>query len=69
VKGYGDTHERGRDRFNELMRVLPDLAGLPDPEKRLAELRKAANADDTGAALRQAIAALRPEPAAVEHGR
>jgi indolepyruvate ferredoxin oxidoreductase beta subunit len=69
VKGYGDTHERGRERFNDLMRALPDLAGLPDPAERLAELRKAANADDTGAALKQAIAALRPEPARADHSR
>jgi indolepyruvate ferredoxin oxidoreductase beta subunit len=69
VKGYGDTHERGRDRFNDLMAVLPGLAGLPDAAERLAGLRKAANADDTGAALKQAIAALRPEPARADHGR
>jgi indolepyruvate ferredoxin oxidoreductase beta subunit len=69
VKGYGDTHERGRDRFNDLMAVLPGLAGRPDAAERLAGLRKAANADDTGAALKQAIAALRPEPARADHGR
>jgi indolepyruvate ferredoxin oxidoreductase beta subunit len=64
VKGYGDTHERGRARFGELMAVLPDLTGHADAVGRLASLRKAANADDTGAALKAAIDTLRREPAA-----
>jgi indolepyruvate ferredoxin oxidoreductase beta subunit len=63
VKGYGDTHERGRARFDELMAALPDLAARADAAGRLAGLRKAANSDDTGAALKTAIDALRREPA------
>jgi len=63
VKGYGDTHERGRARFETLMGLLPTLAQRPDGAAQLATLRKAANADDTGAALQTAIAAMK-EPVA-----
>ena len=63
VKGYGDTHERGGARFDELMRVLPELTGRADAPRQLARLRKAANADETGLALTAAIAALRSEQA------
>jgi indolepyruvate ferredoxin oxidoreductase beta subunit len=57
VKGYGDTHERGRARFDTLMGLLPALAARPNGAAQLAALRKAANADDTGAALAKAIKA------------
>jgi indolepyruvate ferredoxin oxidoreductase beta subunit len=57
VKGYGDTHERGRARFDTLMGLLPALAARSDGAAQLAALRKAANADDTGAALAKAIEA------------
>jgi indolepyruvate ferredoxin oxidoreductase beta subunit len=63
VKGYGDTHERGRARFDTLMGLLPSLSQRADGAAQLAALRKAANADDTGAALNAAIAALK-EPVA-----
>ena len=55
VKGYGDTHGRGRARFDTLMGLLPALAQRPDGATILARLRKAANADDTGVALNAAI--------------
>ena len=55
VKGYGDTHERGRARFETLMGLLPALSARADGPAQLAALRKAANADDTGAALSAAI--------------
>jgi indolepyruvate ferredoxin oxidoreductase, beta subunit len=58
VKGYGDTHERGRARFETLMGLLPALAQRPDGAEQLAGLRKAANADDTGAALNSAIGGM-----------
>ena len=58
VRGYGDTHERGRERFDALMRVLPQVSTLPDAAARFAALRKAAQADDTGAALDRAIGQL-----------
>jgi len=63
VKGYGDTHERGRARFETLMGLLPVLSQRSDGATQLAALRKAANADDTGAALNAAIAAMK-EPVA-----
>jgi indolepyruvate ferredoxin oxidoreductase beta subunit len=58
VKGYGDTHERGRARYEALIALLPVLSQRPDGAAQLAELRKAANADDTGVALNAAIAAM-----------
>jgi indolepyruvate ferredoxin oxidoreductase beta subunit len=63
VKGYGDTHERGRARYETLIALLPVLSQRPDGAAQLAALRKAANADDTGAALNAAIAAMK-EPVA-----
>jgi len=58
VRGYGDTHERGRERFDALMAVLPQVAGLPDAAARFAALCKAAQADESGAELNRAIGAL-----------
>jgi indolepyruvate ferredoxin oxidoreductase beta subunit len=58
VKGYGDTHERGRARFDALMGLLPALAQRADGAAILARLRKAANADDTGVALDAAIKSI-----------
>jgi indolepyruvate ferredoxin oxidoreductase beta subunit len=66
VKGYGDTHERGRARFDTLMGILPQLAARRDAAATLARLRKAANADDTGAALAAAINELQALPQAAE---
>jgi indolepyruvate ferredoxin oxidoreductase, beta subunit len=64
VKGYGDTHERGRARFETLMGLLPALSQHPDGPAQLAALRKAANADDTGATLNAAIAKMKEPQAA-----
>jgi indolepyruvate ferredoxin oxidoreductase beta subunit len=58
VRGYGDTHERGRERFDALMAVLPQAMSLPDAAARFAALRKAANADESAAELTRAIGAL-----------
>jgi indolepyruvate ferredoxin oxidoreductase beta subunit len=66
VKGYSDTHERGRERYATLMQLLPRLMELPDAAATLAKLRKAALADDTGAALSAAIKDLRPLAQAAE---
>jgi indolepyruvate ferredoxin oxidoreductase beta subunit len=65
VKGYSDTHERGRKNFETLMALLPDLNG-PDAAAKLASLRKAALADDTGAALSAAVKQVRPLSQAAE---
>jgi indolepyruvate ferredoxin oxidoreductase beta subunit len=66
VKGYSDTHERGRRNYDALMRMLPQIMETPDPAATLARLRKAALADDTGTALNLAIKDLRPLPQAAE---
>jgi hypothetical protein len=41
-----------------LIKTLPQLIGRQDGAAKLAALRKAANADDSGAALAAAIAEL-----------
>ncbi len=66
VKGYSDTHERGRERYDTLMQMLPQIMETPDPAATLAALRKAALADDTGAALSDAIKHVRPLQVAAE---
>src|SRR4029079_3380471 len=69
VKGYSDTHERGRQRYDTLMQMLPRIMETPDPAAALAALRKAALADDAGTALNVAIRELRPLPQAAEYLR
>jgi len=66
VKGYSDTHERGRERYATLMQLLPRIAEMPDAAATLAKLRKAALADDTGKALDAAIREMRPLAQAAE---
>jgi len=59
VKGYGDTHERGAANYRTILSLLDHVAARPEAAKRLAELRKAAVADDSGAALKEAVGRLR----------
>jgi len=66
VKGYGDTHERGRGRFDTLMQMLPQIAASDDPAGTLATLRKAALADESGAAFSAAIKQMPAPPQAAE---
>jgi indolepyruvate ferredoxin oxidoreductase beta subunit len=58
VKGYGDTHTRGRKSFDALMTSLPRLARVDDPAATLKKLREAALADDTGEKLAEALRGL-----------
>jgi indolepyruvate ferredoxin oxidoreductase beta subunit len=58
VKGYGETIERGRERFAAIMALLPEIAARPEAAAIVAALRQAANADDTGAALAARIGQL-----------
>jgi indolepyruvate ferredoxin oxidoreductase beta subunit len=58
VKGYGDTHARGSASYATIAGLVDRVAALPEPAKRLAELRKAALADDTGARLKEEVARL-----------
>ncbi|HEY2823709.1 MAG TPA: indolepyruvate oxidoreductase subunit beta family protein [Candidatus Acidoferrum sp.] len=60
VKGYGDTHIRGRKSFDTLMSTLPKLVHSSDSARILKICRDAALADDTGDKL---TAALRELPA------
>ena len=55
VKGYGDTHVRGRQSFDSVMRVLPKLRRMDNAAAWLKKLREAALADDTGQALAEAL--------------
>lgn len=58
VKGYGDTHERGRRNYDLILANLPRLDGRAEAAAKLTALRQAALADDTGAKLAAAIANL-----------
>ncbi len=58
VRGYGDTHARGRERFDALLCALPQLSHSPDAAATFAALRKAAQADESGAQLTRAIEQL-----------
>ena len=53
IKGYGDTFDRGLRNFLTLTNLAPGLAA-----RQLCELRRAALADDNGAALAAAVSAL-----------
>lgn len=66
VKGYSDTHERGKARYETLIEMLPQIMETADPAATLARLRKAALTDDTGAALTAALKELRPISQAAE---
>lgn len=58
VKGYGQTHANGMKNFTTMMAVIPQLSARADGAERLAGLRKAALADEHGAQLQAAVAAL-----------
>jgi indolepyruvate ferredoxin oxidoreductase beta subunit len=45
VKGYGETHERGAERFDAVMRAVPELRAHDDAAVRLRALREAALAE------------------------
>jgi len=51
IKGYGDTHERGMDRFNHIMALLPQLVGKTDAALLVRRLRDAAMKDEEGHAF------------------
>lgn len=58
VKGYGDTHLRGRKNFELLVAVLPRLRPMKDSSQHLKKLREAALADDTSQKLTEALREL-----------
>ena len=51
VKGYGDTHERGKANFDLIMEALDSLCNRPDAATKIRELRDAALADEQGETL------------------
>jgi indolepyruvate ferredoxin oxidoreductase beta subunit len=69
VKGYSDTHARGRSKFDRLVSSVPQLVGRPDSAGWLRRLRLAALADEDGKMLEGALQTLRMafEPEAREN--
>jgi indolepyruvate ferredoxin oxidoreductase, beta subunit len=67
VKGYGDTHERGRAKYDRLAGLLPRLRDVPDPARQLGLLAKAALAEEGSAILETAICALPMELGSFRH--
>lgn len=58
VKGYGETHDRGRRNFLTLVGQLEFLAARSDGAALLSRLQEAALADEEGHSLAREIAAL-----------
>jgi indolepyruvate ferredoxin oxidoreductase beta subunit len=58
VKGYGDTHLRGRRNFDTVLRTLPKLRRMPHAAENLKKLREAALADDTSDKFNQVLLGL-----------
>lgn len=59
VKGYGDTHVRGRHNFAVILANLPQLVGEEQGPTILRELHDAALRDDEGLALGRAMQSIR----------
>jgi indolepyruvate ferredoxin oxidoreductase beta subunit len=62
VRGYGDTHARGRAKFAKLTALASGLAGRPDSAAAMQTLRMAALVEESEAALDQAIRQLPSAP-------
>jgi indolepyruvate ferredoxin oxidoreductase, beta subunit len=58
VKGYGETHVRGRKHFDEIFTALPKLDRAENAAASLKKLREAALADDSGQKLADALREL-----------
>lgn len=58
-KGYGATHAHGVESFTILMEQAEALRGDPMAAERLADLRKAATADEDGTTLRNSLSGTR----------
>lgn len=55
LRGYGDTHARGRLNFDALRGAVPGLVGRADAQARLKRLNEAALADESGERLQAAL--------------
>ncbi len=58
VKGYGETHERGRERYETVIAMLPTLIASGNATRDVATLRKAAAMDESGEAFKKAVAGI-----------
>lgn len=61
VKGYGSTHERGREILAHILENVADNPALGSDDARadaVAETRRSATADEAGSALDRTLAAL-----------
>ncbi|MHB2167353.1 indolepyruvate oxidoreductase subunit beta family protein [Alsobacter sp. R-9] len=58
VKGYGDTHARGKANYERIVTLLGSVAAQPQPARALAELRGAALADESGGKLAETVGRL-----------
>ena len=55
LRGYGETHARGRDNFDAMMAAVPGLVERADAQLRLKRLCEAALADESGQRLQAAL--------------
>ena len=55
IKGYSDTHERGRSKFDRVLSAVPLLEPREDGGQWLKRLREAALLDEEGNALDGAL--------------
>ncbi len=58
VKGYGDTHARGKARYEGLMKTAAKITGHADAAANLAALRKLASQDENNTVFDAALAAM-----------
>jgi len=58
IKGYSDTHARGRGKYDRVVGALPLLAGRADAADWVRRLRDAALADEDGKMLDGALATI-----------
>jgi indolepyruvate ferredoxin oxidoreductase beta subunit len=66
VKGYGDTHQRGRKRYAAIIACARRMQPGPDAAAHIAMLRRAALDDETGAKLDAMLAHMAPGTAQPE---
>jgi indolepyruvate ferredoxin oxidoreductase beta subunit len=59
IKGYSDTHARGKSKFDRVMQALALVEGRPDAADWARRLREAALADEEGKALDGAVLTIR----------
>ncbi len=69
VKGYGDTHARGKANYAAIVAEARKMSAGDSQPAAIAALRKAANADDSGAKLREAIASRAARAAAAAESK